>query len=126
MGKWVTFINEKFYIQDGGEVIAHGTMENGLYNMYLELETSYSPEKSRFVNPTALVGKDKVSADTWHKRLGHLGSGSMLKLIKNGMVEGIDLAVGSVANLKDICESCLAGKQVSSKFKNLQLPRSSG
>lgn len=54
-----------------------------LYNLHLVLETSYSLEKSRFVNPKALIRKDKLcAADTLHKRLGYLGSGHKLQLIR--------------------------------------------
>ena len=114
-GKRVTFQGGVISIETSSEVIAQGRLEDGLYWLDLYRKTDES----------AMISKQQLSLEHWHKRLGHLSYSGIKQLVQNKMVEGIDCAAKDFASTDKICESCLAGKQTSSKFKTLGLPRTS-
>lgn len=117
MGKRVTFQDKEVRIEDKGEVIAEGKDKNGLYCVDMFLEHT--------VDLAALFSQRKVSLTDWHKRLGHLSFSGLEKLLKNNMVDGIDISSNDLVKQYEVCESCLAGKQSCKKFLSMQLPRSS-
>jgi len=64
--------------------------------------------------PKVMLGNLKNSMELWHLRLGHLGEDNLKKLVKNGMVKGIEgILEGSV---KKNCKGCFEGKQTRSPF----------
>ncbi|RDB17165.1 Retrovirus-related Pol polyprotein from transposon TNT 1-94 [Hypsizygus marmoreus] len=46
--------------------------------------------------------------DTWHRRLGHIGYASILKMVKGELVDGLD--VTSLKQGLGMCEDCIMGK----------------
>jgi len=58
--------------------------------------------------------KDRLTL--WHKRLGHLGSDSLERLVKENMVSGVNIPRKSFSGTKETCEPCLLGKQNRAPF----------
>jgi hypothetical protein len=61
---------------------------------------------------TALVARSsssKADVDTWHRQLGHLNTDAVMRMVKNGMVKGME--INGKAALSTPCEPCLKGKQ---------------
>ncbi|CDO76034.1 hypothetical protein BN946_scf184818.g2 [Trametes cinnabarina] len=54
--------------------------------------------------------KSRADATTWHRRLGHISFDSVFKMVRSGMVKGMDI-VGSLTRPKTPCSPCLLGKQ---------------
>ena len=90
-------------IEQQGKTVAEGTRERGLY--YLTQAGRRTEE--------ALT----VSADIWHRRLGHLGIQNLARASK--MMSGIDLK--GKTQTTDVCEPCLQGKHSKEPF-----PRQTG
>lgn len=116
MGKKVVFVNDSVLFLNFGEVIARGTVVDGLYCMDFSHDS--------IVDPSALIGTKQVSMEKLHERLGHLSFSGIERLLKNDMVEGINHSL-SREDTQKVCESCLAGKQSSKRFEHQELPRSS-
>ena len=60
----------------------------------------------------ALVVSDVTSradAHTWHRRLGHLHDSAVLRMVKKGMVQGMEITGGGASTVN--CEPCIKGKQ---------------
>jgi hypothetical protein len=51
----------------------------------------------------------KADAQTWHRRLGHLNDDAITRMVKRGMVHGMEITAGSTQDPH--CEPCLSGKQ---------------
>jgi len=51
------------------------------------------------------------NANLWHQRLGHLCKSNLSRLIKEKMVDGIDISTKDIDRLDVVCESCVRGKQ---------------
>jgi hypothetical protein len=51
----------------------------------------------------------KASINTWHQRLGHLNTDTILHMIHKGMVKGMEITGGNI--LAGVCKPCLKGKQ---------------
>jgi hypothetical protein len=61
---------------------------------------------------TALVTRSsssKADVDTWHCRLAHLNTDAIMRMVKKGMVKGMEIS-GSTSRTSP-CEPCLKGKQ---------------
>lgn len=54
--------------------------------------------------------KSRATVGTWHRRLGHLNVESVLKMVRKGMVKGMEV-VGTLAKPRTPCVPCLQGKQ---------------
>ena len=77
-------------------------------NMYVaNLETSHGDDL------TCLSAQNE-NADLWHRRLGHVNSSLLNKLISKDLVRGLPKL--KFAENK-ICEACVKGKQIRSSFK---------
>ena len=59
---------------------------------------------------TARTCISRADLITWHRRLGHINTNSVLKLFRKGMVDGMEIA-GTLRHSINPCESCLEGKQ---------------
>ncbi|KAF8498946.1 hypothetical protein F5888DRAFT_1594852, partial [Russula emetica] len=46
---------------------------------------------------------------TWHRRLGHLATESVLQMVRKGLVKGMEIEGGHSKG--HTCEPCLKGKQ---------------
>ena len=76
--------------------------------MYVaNLETSHGDDL------TCLSAQNE-NADLWHRRLGHVSSSLLNKLISKDLVRGLPKL--KFAENK-ICEACVKGKQIRSSFK---------
>lgn len=97
-------------IEKGNKVFVIGVRKNGLYQLQINMED----------RPVACLatGTSKENA-LWHKRLGHISTGSLQTLAKKGMLKGLDYDPN---NDKQICEACVFGKQHKDHF----LRRSNG
>lgn len=112
-GKSVLFQNGKVKILDKeGNIIAEGVKENGLYCLKFFLINS---------EENAHVSKEE-QYELWHQRFGHLGKDNMFKLIKNDMVQGLDIKNSSIST--ELCQPCLAGKQTRNPFNKNKESRS--
>ena len=63
----------------------------------------------------AMAATSKPNAELWHRRLGHLGYGSLIKL--KGMADGISVTDAQL-NLQQqlVCEPCVEAKQHRDRF----------
>ncbi|KIM54685.1 hypothetical protein SCLCIDRAFT_30911 [Scleroderma citrinum Foug A] len=52
----------------------------------------------------------EANLDVWHRQLGHVNVQSILKLLKKGMVSGMDIS-DSEGMHEEKCIPCLKGKQ---------------
>ena len=71
-------------------------------------------ENHYYGNKTSSVFVSSVDSNSdsvaWHARLGHIGQGSMTRLVKEGLL-------GSLPQVRlPICEPCLAGKATKKPF----------
>ena len=69
----------------------------------------------------ALMTRSTSRADmsTWHRRLAHLDHDAIMRMVKRGMVNGMELVGRS--SQPSPCESCLKGKQTCSEiFKHTE------
>ncbi|KAG5726156.1 hypothetical protein E4T56_gene2140, partial [Termitomyces sp. T112] len=62
-----------------------------------------------------------VDLETWHRRLGHIGEGTIRDMIRGEMVEGLTVTK-MLTNGK--CEDCIMGKQVRRPFDAVVEPES--
>jgi GAG-pre-integrase domain len=72
-----------------------------------------------FANATALVAhgsSSKADALTWHRHLGHLNVDAILKMVRKGMVQGMEL-VGASSLPANTCNACLKGKQTRAEIQ---------
>lgn len=95
--------DDKLTLHDsGGNLIASAIRsKNRLYKVIMEM-----------VDARCLQSRLENSSATWHARLGHIGTESMKMMIRKELV----LGVPSINVEKEICQSCLRGKQVRSSF----------
>lgn len=83
------------------EIIASCAEKNGVYKLKNKTETCF-------------LSRQKASAITWHRRLGHMCVSTMKKM-RDGAVDGIQFADDDSA-IKS-CETCARGKQSRIPFK---------
>jgi hypothetical protein len=62
----------------------------------------------------SFASRAKADLHTWHHRLGHLHEDAVLRMLKKGLVRGMDLS-GTATPLHP-CEPCLKGKQTRSEI----------
>ena len=59
-----------------------------------------------------MVAAASETPDLWHRRLGHIGYGSLAKLVQGDMVEGININSKDITAAKaGVCEPCIMAKQ---------------
>ena len=63
---------------------------------------------------TSYSHSSKADAYTWHRRLGHLNSDAVLRMVKRGMVQRMEISGGGPAIMH--CEPCIKGKQTCSEI----------
>ena len=90
------------YLEKDGRLVGQGISQNGIFKlMFSKIEDKAS---------AALAATDK--GFLWHQRLGHLGEASMMKMIQNKMVNGLNIHTCSI----DFCGNCAIGKLAKTKF----------
>lgn len=91
------FDSSSFIIQDrkSGKTLFHSLTSNGLYPFHSSVPPLHS---------TAFFGA-KVSADVWHRRLGHPSSTFLHKVLSNSK-----LSLGSLSIVNSFCEYCQYAK----------------
>ena len=62
------------------------------------------------------------SQSIWHYRLGHLGANNMKKMLKEGLVDGMDCSMAELEN-EQVCQGCLMGKQHRNPFPKASATR---
>lgn len=83
--------------KDGKLITKAKRSRNCLYKVLIDIVESRCLQASALLNDSA----------KWHARLGHIGRDSMKDMINKKMVLGIP----NIIIEKDICSSCLLGKQ---------------
>lgn len=71
-------------------------VKGGLYRVF-------HPRKSA-AKETAASTKEKMSVDELHRRMGHMAHEAAIKLVKDGLVTGIDLDMSSKPSTCETCE----------------------
>jgi hypothetical protein len=90
------------YLEKDGRLVGKGKSQNGIFKlMFSKIEDKAS---------AAMAATDK--GFLWHQRLGHLGEASMMKMIQNKMVNGLNIHTCSI----DFCGNCAIGKLAKKKF----------
>ena len=59
-------------------------------------------------------GTSKADVNTWHRRLAHLDHDAMMRMVRRGMVCGMEIVSGS--SQPTPCKPCLKGKQTRSEI----------
>lgn len=97
------------YVYDPqGRVILRGHKLDGMYRLDCQLKR----------NQNAKVHVAAVCADTWHRRLGHVGHSTLQQIVRSGVVRGLEEV--TVAKKPKPCEVC-----AESKLTRAHFPRSS-
>ena len=63
----------------------------------------------------ACSASSKANVETWHHRLGHLSTDTVMCMVKNRMVKGMEIS--STTTPTTPCEPCLKGKQTRAKIQ---------
>jgi transposase InsO family protein len=108
-GKQVVFTKNKCVIKDGGKFEISIPKVNSLYVAQESVECTFAAVNSP--NDYNLL----------HKRLGHLGHTSILKLIEHQSVKGLESFVPYLSELRKAnpvsdCEACIMGSQARESF----------
>ena len=110
-------------ILNRNQVVGKGYKRNSLYLLAatpcLEDQTAYvinGPLSS--LNPklplsalTSQKTSSEADLEVWHRWLGHVNIQSILKLLKKGMVDGMDISDSEQTHNEEHCIPCLEGKQ---------------
>ena len=59
--------------------------------------------------PTANVATNQISITEFHRRMGHINHDDLKKMVKEGLVKGVNLDLDSTA---DFCKTCIEAKSV--------------
>ena len=117
-------------ITKDGHVAALARKKDGLYTL---LAKQHAPERT-YVASVPAIGSSSDSAcqsetepliampakteksssatlRTWHRRLGHLNVDSVIKMVRKGMVKGMDIIGSLKPDRSHACKPCLEGKQ---------------
>ena len=71
-------------------------------------------EDAPVVHALTACGTFKADVNTWHHRLAHLDHDAVMRMMKRGMVRGMEIVGGSSKAAP--CEPCLKGKQTRSEI----------
>lgn len=107
LGYKVTFDGENAFVSKNGKVVFTGRAEGDLYQVEFNIER----------NIFAGIASDSVNQATqsvWHFRLGHINAFDLKKMINKNMVNGIENI--NVNTDKEVCESCVLGKDARKPF----------
>ena len=63
----------------------------------------------------SITNNTPVTLETWHKRLGHVGYDTIVRMAKTQCVNGLNIVKSSMTGAKD-CLGCIQGKFVRSPF----------
>jgi len=58
----------------------------------------------------------KASIDIWHRRLGHLNTDDVIRMVWKGMTRGMEISGGYTPS-SQICEPCVKGKQTCAEIR---------
>lgn len=110
----VTFTKDRVVISKNGKMVSEGVKQpNGLYTINVKPESRPIGQSSK----TMLTGyKDKPNAMDWHSRLGHLNVSYMKKLIRQNLVDGMELSEKDCEEIEKNCDVCLKAKQTRFPF----------
>lgn len=89
-------------LEKDGILVGQGTSHNGIFKLMF---TKFKDKAN-----SAMTAIDKGTL--WHQRLGHLGEASIMKMIQNEMVNGLNIHTCSI----DFCEKCAIGKLAKTKL----------
>jgi hypothetical protein len=108
----------KIMLRKAGEVVGVATAENGqavLKTMWQVPEERIGCQAKRAVSskkvPAMFSSRDK--AELWNIRLGHLSYDTMLKMVRDGAVTGMDVTEAEVCTkMKGTCDVCMEATHV--------------
>src|SRR6266540_1960002 len=69
--------------------------------------------KTKVPTPTANVASNQISITVLHRRMGHINHDDLKKMVKEGLVKGIDLNLNSTL---DFCKMCVEAKATRKPF----------
>lgn len=95
----ITFDMQDCTLRHDGQTIGYASEVNGLFQLYLRS----TPDSSAFSAGRGF----KISFETWHRRLGHLGHANIERLAK--LANGIDLK--DLPRPSDTCDVCVQANQ---------------
>lgn len=110
VGMEVSYGNGKVVIQHGQRIVASGSRCGKLYRLNLFRATPGNSES------LLTCGRIPKSLELWHRRFGHLNPKSLVKLIQDDMVVGLNQSVSDKDKDIVVCESCVIGKQTRKPF----------
>ncbi|THH12698.1 hypothetical protein EUX98_g9791, partial [Antrodiella citrinella] len=129
-GGHVNFVGSGCELSDARATVkVQARNRQGLYILDATVDTSKSAliahlSPSSSDPPTPLVanfaGVDKVSKatlDTWHRRLGHVNFKSVLKMVRKGLVDGMEITGDKVS--KHTCKPCFEGKHARTPIRTI-------
>ena len=73
----------------------------------------FGDTKVKFPTPTANVATNQISITDLHRRMGHINHDDLKKMVKEGLVKGIDLDLTSTP---DFCKTCIEAKATRKPF----------
>lgn len=115
LGFKVSFDEDKVEVTKNNVIWAEGWLKDKLY----ELDV-YCKESE--MGCALVSGKVSRNVMKWHQRYGHVGNGNLKQLVRQKMVDGLDLAEFDDDTI--VCESCLSGKIVKLPFEATEETRS--
>lgn len=107
LGYKVIFEGDNAIVSKNGKVVFTGRADDDLYQVEFNIER----------NIFAGIASDSVNQATqsvWHFRLGHINAFDLKKMINKSMVNGIGNI--NVNTDKELCESCVLGKDARKPF----------
>lgn len=105
----VTFSKEGVKVTQNGNVVLQGIRnENGLFTINLQGTIDK--------NHNLFLAKKNSTALEWHKKLGHLSEGNMIRLLS--MSEGMTFTKTEVSEALKNCEICILAKQTRTPLEN--------
>ena len=114
-----------------GKTVGRAKKSSGLYILDVKvhmderayittIEKSSTPNESQQPRHSTMAHADM---DTWHRRLGHISVDSVLKMVKDGMVNGMSIVGGKA--LSALCVPCQKGAQTRKPIPSKTETRSS-
>lgn len=128
-GNAVHFTNKgcEIYLSDG-TLLCKGLFHSNLYVLPIRAKPSVAarvaitelpcfPSEGNEASATAVAltarGTSKADAEIWHRRLAHLDYDAVIRMVKKGMVRGMEITGGIHP---DTCEPCIKGKHMRSEI----------